>query len=253
MASNSSNIRYSLLVDFDFIFDFDFAIFKYIKDNYSESKYVNKQLISLKYDVQVVYALINRKNINPLKLILPKVNSKQLYAGLMNDNEENLLAYNTLYDSFFLMISYFNLVSSPIEITILCRNELESKYVKERNSKFKTIIQPNKSKINISQYNIIYSKYYSDVIAYKELTGKYIYISSARYNYDDNGGLKSELLFYADLNIIKLMDLYTNIIYESDMQKRERENNNDIFKYSFGITSSEDSKGDTWYNLRFPK
>ena len=252
MVNNSSINGYSLLVDFDFIFDFDLAIFKYIKDNYSESKYVDKRLIDLKSDAQVVYALINRKNTNPLKMIMPKVDSKHLYDDLMNNHEEELLSYKTFYDSFYLMITYFNMVQS-IEITILCKNALESEYIKEKNNKFKTIIEPDKSKIDLTPYTIIYSKYYFDVMAYGEIHGKYIYIASARYNYDTNGAVKSGLLFYTDINIIKLMDLYTRVVYESEMQKQERENDNGLFKYSSGITGSQDSKGDTWYNLRFPK
>lgn len=252
MLDNSSNISYSLLVDFDFIFDFDLAIFKYIKDNYSGSKYIDKRIIGFKNDAQVVYCLLHRKNINPLKMIMPKVDSTKLYNDLMNNHEEELLSYETLYDSIFLFVTYFNRIPS-IEITVLCKNELESNYVKDKNNKFNTIIQPDKSKVDLSPYTIIYSKYYSDILAYGEIHGKYIYVSLARYNYDKNGAIKGQLIFYTDLNIIKLMDLYTTVVYESEFQKQERENIDDILEHSTGISSAEDSKGDSWYNLRFPK
>ena len=80
--------------------------------------------------------------------------------------------------------------------------------------------------------------------------GKYIYASSARYNYNKELNMIDPIIAvaYGDINIIKLMDLYTQVKYVI----RKEESKDDLLKYSSRAQSEEDSKGDTWYNLRFP-
>lgn len=251
MSINNKNGVYhnELLVEFEFVVDLDLALFRLFKKKYANSPYVNNEIISLNDEYKVIDKMINRVNENPLTLLTPDIDSDKLYYELTVDHEKKLLKYATPYDSLFLMNSYLA-NSSSVSIDVLCNNQLEAEYIRKYSKKINTIINPDKSTVDISKYSIIHIKYISNIKKYVGVEGKYIYASSARYNYNQELNMIDPIIAvaYGDINIIKLMDLYTQVKYVI----RKEEGKDDLLKYSSRAQSEEDSKGDTWYNLRFP-
>lgn len=241
MSNNKKNDN-ELLVEFEFLVDLDIAMFKYIQSNFSDSEYVDKKIIRMRNDYYIINKLLYRDHINPLEIIMPDVDTTKLYCELHDDKEEELLKYALYHDTMFLMNTFIENASS-VGITILCRNELESEFIKRRkNNDISIIIESDKSKLDLRKYTAIYTKFAASVIEYGHIEGKYIYIAAARYNLMLPEETIDPILtvLYGELNIIKLMDLYTKVKF---MFKGE--NYDDIFKYSFGEQSKEDTTRST--------
>ena len=217
-----------LLVEFESLIDLDLAIYKFIKDKYSSSKYVDQKFINEKDERSVIYALLNRKHINPLEIIMPGLETTNLYFDIINNHYEELLNYATAYDTFGLMIAFLNNASS-IGITVWCKSKLEEDFIKKLNPILNTIIIPNRRDIVLSKYTVMYVKYIAYLTEYSTIKGKHIYIAAAKYNMEEDKDMVNSLCYlYSDVNILHLIDLYTTIKYRY-LRKRGNENNEDLF------------------------
>ena len=153
--------------------------------------------------------LINRDDINPLTKLIPNADTHKMYHQIIDDNEEELLQYATLYDSFRLLVAYQERASSVKDITILCKNQPEADFISRFNNKFSTMIC-KKSDTDMTDFNILFIKNFNDLIKYRNLFGKSIYIAAANYNFDKETRLLNPamVVLYSESNEIKLMDLY---------------------------------------------
>ena len=217
-----------LLVEFESIIDLDLAMYKFIKDKYSDSEYVDQDFINETDERAIIYALLNRKHINPLEIIMPGLETTKLYLDIMNNHYEELLNYATAYDTFGLMITFLNNASS-VRITIWCKSKLEEDLIKSLNPILNTIVIPNRRDIVLSKYTVMYVKYLPYLIQYGNIEGKHIYIAAAKYNMEEDKDTVSSLCcVYSDVNIIHLIDLYTTIKYRF-LRKEGNEENEDLF------------------------
>lgn len=202
-----------LLVEFNFLVDLDMALFRYIQNNYSNSKYVDQRIINMKNEYRILEMLLSRKHINPLEIIMPKVETTDLYNHLHSAHEEELLKYYMFHDTYYLMGTYL-LNATATNITVLCKNKLEADFIKEHNKYLHTIVS-SRFDINLDFYTAIYMKYFAYAVEYKNLKGKHIYIAAAKYNMDENQNCINGALsiLFGDVNTIKLIDLYTKVKY----------------------------------------
>lgn len=242
-----------LLVEFDFLVDLDMALFRLVKDKYSNSEYVDKNIINMNNEYRIIRMLLYRKHINPLEILMPSIETTKLYKEFHNDSEEELLKYALLHDTFYLMITFLNNASSLSGITVWCKNQLEADFIKEKNDRLQTIVIPSRQEIDLSKYTSIYMKFFAYAIEYKNLAGKNIYIANAKYNYDEDRNIINTpmSILVGDVNIIRLIDLYTKVKYRPTTEGDN--NNEDILKHSTGTESPSDSEGNAWYNFGFPK
>ena len=217
-----------LLVEFESVIDLDLAMYKFIKDKYSDSEYVDQKFINEKDERAIIYALLNRKHINPLEIIMPELDTTNLYLDIMNNHYEELLKYATAYDTFGLMIAFLNNASS-VNITVCCKSKLEEDFIKSLNPCLNTIIVPNRKDIVLYKYTVMYVKYIAYLAEYSEIKGKHIYIAAAKYNMEEDKDLVSTLCYlYSDVNLFHMTDLYTTIKYRY-LKKKGKENNENLF------------------------
>lgn len=217
-----------LLVEFESLIDLDLAMYKFIKNKYSDSEYVDKKFINEKDERAIVYALLNRKYINPLEIIMPGVGTTNLYFDIMNNHYEELLSYATAYDTFGLMITFLNNASS-VGITVWCKSKLEEDFIKKLNPVLNTIVVPNRSDIVLSKYTVMYVKYIAYLAEYSDIVGKHIYIAAAKYNMEEDRDMVSSLCcLYSDVNVFHLIDLYVTIKYRY-LKKKGNKDNEDLF------------------------
>jgi hypothetical protein len=215
-----------LLVEFESLIDLDFAMYKFIKNKYSNSEYVDQKFINEKDERAIIYTLLNRKHINPLEIIMPGFDTNNLYLDIMNNHYEELLQYATAYDTFGLMITFLNNASS-VGITVWCKSKLEEDFIKNLNPILNTIIIPNRKDIDLSGYTVLYVKYIGSLIEYSTIAGKHIYIATAKYNMEEDKDMVNSLCYlFADVNILHLIDLYTTIKYR--YLKKGNEDNEDL-------------------------
>jgi hypothetical protein len=202
-----------LLVEFESIIDLDLAIFRYISEKYPNSEYVDREFIKEKNIKTIINKLLNRNHINPLEVIMPGVETTNLYLNLMENHYEELLERATPCNLFGLMITFLNNASS-VGITIWCKSKLEEDFIKKLNPILNTIVIPNRKDVDISRYTCLYVKYVPYLAEYPTIEGKHIYIANANYNMDEENDTVSPLcLLFSDVNLIHMIDLYTDIKY----------------------------------------
>ena len=68
----------NLLVEFDFLIDLDMALFKLIREEYNNVNLVDQNIIKINDEKQIAKLMINRKHINPLEIIIPKIDTTDL-------------------------------------------------------------------------------------------------------------------------------------------------------------------------------
>ena len=208
-----------LLVEFDFLINMDIAMYYYVKENFAESPYVNKQLMDVPYEDAVNQLLLNRKHINPLELIIPGMDTMELYKDLMANHEAELLEYAKAYDTFPLMITYLNL--SSVGIMVLCKNDLEVQFINKLNSRLKCMVVADRSKVNLRPYTVIYVKYFASLIEFPVINGKNIFIAAAKFNIEDDEDCvdKRLTLLYTQSNDVHLIDLYRDMKFRFNREK----------------------------------
>lgn len=248
--SNKSKNDNELLVEFDFLVDIDLAIYKYIKDKYFYTDYVDKDILSIEDENKIKSLLLFRKHINPLEIIMPNFETTKLYIDLYTNHKNELLEYATPYDTLYLMVTYLNRIQT-VGITILCKNKEEENFIKNINDKFNCIICSDRKSLDISKYTAIYLKYFITALEFVKIEGKYIYILTGKFNFDENSNTINGAMsiIYGDLNIIKLIDPYTNIKYR--FIEGDNDNEENILEHSPSGESEGDSKGDSWDNFGF--
>lgn len=208
----------SILVMYDMIIDLDVAFFRLMKKKYNNPELVDQNIININEASEIKKLMINRKQLNPLELLIPDGDTNELYKQFNNDEvlEQELLDQSIPTDIFGLIITFLKEASS-VSIDVLCKNKLESDFIKSLNSSINTIIEPDFKKINLSNYTMLYLKYFASILSFNNIAGKHIYIANARYNMDKqhpnlpDGALS---VLYGDVNIIHTIDLYTNIKIE---------------------------------------
>ena len=208
-----------LLVEFDFLINMDIAMYYYVKENFAESPYVNKQLMDVPYEDAVNQLLLNRKHVNPLELIIPGMDTMELYKDLMANHEAELLEYAKAYDTFPLMITYLNL--SSVGIMVLCKNDLEVQFINKLNNRLKCMVVADRSKVNLKPYTVIYVKYFASLIEFPVINGKNIFIAAAKFNMEDDEDCvdKRLTLLYTQSNDVHLIDLYRDMKFRFNREK----------------------------------
>ena len=205
-----------ILVDFNFLIDLDLAMFKFIKTEYNNPTFVEQKIISLQDEKEIIKLLLYRDSVNVLETLIPKENTLEMYKDIMNNKMDSLLKYAKASDIFGLMITFLR-EGSSVDVTVLCESKLQADFIHSLNPILKTTVSSRKN-IALSKYNVIYSKFYSDILKYNNVAGKNIYIANAKYNMEPGKNIPNMAIstLVGDINIIRTIDLYRNIKYRKE-------------------------------------
>ena len=205
-----------ILVDFNFLVDLDLAMFKFIKTEYNNPKFVDQKILSLQDEKEIIQLLLYRDSLNVLETLIPKENTLEMYKDIMNNKMDSLLKYAKASDIFGLMITFLR-EGSSVDVTVLCESKLQADFIHSLNPILKTTVSSRKN-IALSKYNVIYSKFYSDILKYNNVAGKNIYIANAKYNMEPGKNIPNMAIstLVGDINIIRTIDLYRNIKYRKE-------------------------------------
>ena len=205
-----------ILVDFNFLVDLDLAMFKFIKTEYNNPKFVDQKILSLQDKKEIIQLLLYRDSVNVLETLIPKENTLEMYKDIMNNKMDSLLKYAKASDIFGLMITFLR-EGSSVDVTVLCESKLQADFIHSLNPILKTTVSSRKN-IALSKYNVIYSKFYSDILKYNNVAGKNIYIANAKYNMEPGKNIPNMAIstLVGDINIIRTIDLYRNIKYRKE-------------------------------------
>lgn len=210
-----------ILVEFDFLIDLDLAMYKFIRCELNNPEFVDQKFINMNEEKDIIKTLISRKVINPLNIIMPNNDTDNLYEELINSKLENILKYAKAYDTFGLMITFLREASS-VDITVLCENKIQQSFINKLNDSLNTIVM-KRCDVPLNKYNILYVKYFPQIMQYRNVCGKHIYIANAGFNLEDNGlPLYYISAMVGDINIIHTIDLYRDVKYY--IRKEENKN-----------------------------
>ena len=204
-----------ILVEFDFLIDLDLGLFKYIKAEYNNPNFVDQNIIRMHNEKEIIQMMIDRECINPLEILIPNMDTLDLYNDIMNNHMDGLLKYSKACDIFGLMITFLREASS-LEITVLCKSKIESDFIKSLNNRLDTVVYNNYKNVPVNNYTVLYIKYYPSALQYNSIEGKHIYISNARYNMEPDYNIPTIAIsgLIGDVNIIHMIDMYRNIKVE---------------------------------------
>ena len=212
-----------ILVEFEFIIDLDLAMFKLIRDKYNNPDLIKQDVINTYNEFIMINLLINRNNINPLEIMVDEsCDVTDLYYDILNNHMGELLDRAKAYDTFGLMVTYLKLLND-VNITVLCNTELQAKFINSLNSKLPTKVSTREN-IPTDNYDSFYVKYYADILRYRNINGKNIYIANAKYNVEEDRTFIPKVSVSAVVgytNKVHLVDLYKNIKFNNSQKGEE--------------------------------
>lgn len=203
----------NILVEFDLLIDKDFGLIQLIKDQYSNNDFIDDIILKMK-DKVLIWELINRKDKNPLSIVLKKEykdSMDNLYREFIESEYKSILDFSISTSLLDLMITYLN--ANICSITVICKNKLEEQIINKY--KLKTIICDDFSKLNIEEFDSIYIKDYSKVTQFKNLKAKNIFIANYKFNLenDEYTPINDVSIFVSDINIVSVIDVYNSDKY----------------------------------------
>lgn len=203
----------NILIDFNLLIDTDYGLIKLIKTEYSENEFINV-LLSKMRDKIILGELVSRKDKNPLYIALNKdykESADSLYKEFMESEYDSILKYSISTSLLELILTYIE--TNSCTVTVICKNKSEEQIINKY--KLKAIISDNYADIDISEFDSIYIKDYREILEFKFLKAKNIFIGNYRFNLEEDNytPIKEVSLLVGDINIISVIDVYNSNKY----------------------------------------
>ncbi len=209
----------TLLIPFDCFIDIDLGLMKLLKEKYNNPEIIYDSILREK-DWYIIYLLLTRVDENPLSIILKEKyqpNRDILRDQFITQEYDAILRLsrpNKILDLIYIMYA-----SDAVDIDILCSDVREQEYLTTlfKNEKINSFVAQHLNKIDIIKYDTIFIKNYKDILNYKGLIKKNIYVLDYKFNteFDPNNKLRPIVIIeglISDKNA-------TNIISPYDMSK----------------------------------
>lgn len=172
----------NILISYKCVLDTDMAVINYMIKNYYKSKYINKDLIKAT-DYYKQYLLMTRKEINPLSVVIKeeyKDSINSLYKELQDNHWMDVLRFSSIMS--FPQVLDMIYEQSGYHPVIDCENTQIGEFI-HRHSKIKWDYKVQCK--DIKNFFCIISHDYEELMKYKPLQGKSIYLPDVEYNYKD--------------------------------------------------------------------
>lgn len=150
------------IFDFQILCDIDLGLYRLIKRDYYDRNVFDNNLFDTKDERFIKTLLLSRKNFNPLiifckKNIMSDEELDDLYEQFLNEEYENIIALSSP-TSLFDVATISNGIKNVVNITVLCKNQIEVNWINKNNKKLKCIISDYKD-FSIDKFDTIYIKY----------------------------------------------------------------------------------------------
>lgn len=203
----------NILIPYDCMFDTDIGLFRLISSSYAnESVFDLKKIES---DTQKNQVVLSEKYDNPLDVILKpeyKDINEKFYKEFLEQESERItrLALPTN----ILEIAVKLRSSGMGKVDFLVSNEYQSDNIKSVFGENVVIINDDLEKIDLRNYDIIFLRRIKDIIHFKNLEGKYIYILDYNFNLENDRKdnepmpLLQYILSSFESNVLRLISPY---------------------------------------------
>lgn len=195
------SVRYSssILYFFDSLIDLDLAMVKYIKQNYANTRFIDREVISNNDAVFFKALLLERENKNPLSVLLREEflsSADSLYNEIISSEEEYAKVLELATPLALYTLLGMSIKSKLVTCTVMCKNEQEKLYIKSLMPEVYTILS-NSEEFSINNYNCIYVKDFSELVKYIPFVAKDVYVLGYRFNLEHNEDLILKANTYA--------------------------------------------------------
>lgn len=206
----------SNLLEFETVMDLDFSIAKLMIEKYKKSKYIKvkeyssenalKNILLFRKEVNPVTAIIEEEYLDSADQLLEEFKEKYIDEILSEARPTDVFRYvKTLEESGGVIIS-----------TVDCKNQQQKQLINKIDASIKTCI----GETDIDIYSCLFIKDIKDIIKYKNLGGKYIFVLNCAYNMDDNFILKPGIMVAAGYNKIRTIDPYIGLTLPKGEMKK---------------------------------
>lgn len=207
-----------VLVPFNILVDTDMGLLKLVEFDYNNDLYFLQGILHTS-ETNQQYAMVTRTKINPLSVILQYDDNdlaENLYSQFMEKEYVQILklSCNTSIRDLSELLN--TTIDQVIRITILCKSEQEQREVEDRHIKsFRTIVESDLNKINLSDYQVLFVKSIYDLDRYRNVTGLNIYVPNYGFNITIDPEMSQPLLpedilkKYGKENEFEIFSIYT--------------------------------------------
>lgn len=184
----------SVAIPFNMVYDIDFGVVRYIRDNYKDADIYNIGVLNME-DIFLKDLLRLRQEYNPVLLCLNDSENYSyadyIYENIISNHYSEVLekSVKTAISDFISFLD--NTTDGQITITIICRNNLEKEFIINDFEEYKNgksyIIN---AKCNANMYDPIFVKSLKDLPNYYNNIGcNNIYLARYGFNiqYDEDG------------------------------------------------------------------
>lgn len=176
----------NILAEFDSLIDVNYGVLRLVQIKYNNEEYIKKHILDA--DSYVLRCLLlQRKDYNPLYIALKDEyidNAEDLYNEIIENEYKDVLKY-TIPNSLFELMKMYRQTDGVINVTVLCKNEIQEQYIKQLNKDMPVFVG-NYEDINTDKYDSYFVDYYPNILKFgnKEFEAKSIFIPKYAYNLD---------------------------------------------------------------------
>lgn len=207
-----------VLVPFNILIDLDMGLLKLLEFDYDNDLYFLQGILHTT-EINQQYTMVTRNKVNPLSALLQVDDDEladNLYSQFMEKEYTQILklSCNTAVRDLSELLNAT--IDQVVRITILCRSEQDQREVEERHIKsFRTIVEKDLNKINLSDYQVLFVKNIYDLDKYRNVSGLNIYVPNYGFNITIDPEMSQPLLpedilkKYGKENEFEIFSIYT--------------------------------------------
>lgn len=205
-----------VLFTFDSVINTELGILKLIKKEYNNPDIMDKNIIK-NTDLFFRLLLLSEFETNPINLVIKKDKSDlsdHILLSFMKNKYNEVLQLSEKTGIYTLVINYMRAADGVIQVIILCKNEQEEQYIKQLNSDISCMVE-DIEKINIKSFDSIFVKNINDLLLFKNLEGKNLFILNYRNNFEKDDSTKLCIDVFKDVasnNLFSIVDPYPDLI-----------------------------------------
>jgi hypothetical protein len=201
---------FSNLLAFESVVDIDLGIINYMISKYKKSIYFNQFVVNASSENVKRNLLLARKLANPITILLKEEyisSADDMLKDLEAKHMEEILTYCKPND----ILKFAKTLESSdgiIRNFISCKNQMQKQYINDLDSSIVAII----NETDMTTYNCLFLKYVEQVVQYKNMGGKYIFLLNYMHNIDEVSGLpKKVILAVSGSNKVRTVDPYVGL------------------------------------------
>jgi hypothetical protein len=201
---------YSNLLSFDSVVDMELGMINFMMAKYHKSFYFNQNVVNASSENVKKNMLLARTNKNPLTVLL---NGKAISSAdsMLKEIKEKymkeVIAFSKPND-ILRFVKTLQQTDGVIKCTINCKNELEKQYINKLDDSLAVVM----NEIDMTCYDALFLKYIDDIVNYRNMGGKYIYVSNYQHNIDQETGEPKKIILVASgYNKIRMIDPYIGL------------------------------------------